>query len=146
MMLNPNTALLTVKHFTMYTEAKEVQRILPYYLASVHTGAHFDVLHRTLVEQIRQSVPGSLQAGLAEPRSGDPSFQIKEMLLFCLILLKNYSDHYIHNYQFHLIIITIIIPSYPHHHYHPYPHRHHHHALGISKQACKFTVRWKETV
>ena len=105
------------------------------------------MFHRTVVEQIKQSVPRSLQAASAEPRSGDPSFKIKEMLLFCLILLKNYSDHYIHNYHYHLIIITIIILLYPHHHYHPYPHRHHHHhALEISKQACKFTVRWKETV
>ena len=129
-MLNPNTALLTVKHFTMYTEAKEVQRILPYYLASVHTGALWmDVLHRTVVEQIKQSVPRSLQAASAEPRSGDPSFKIKEMLFIsltfvksqnhpsfqtiCLILVKNKSEHYIHNYHHHrhhpLISFNILI-------------------------------------
>ena len=89
----------------------------------------------------------SLQAASAEPRSGDPSFKIKEMIFIsltfvksqnhpsfqtiCLILVKNKSEHYIHNYP-------------PHHHDHPYPH--HHHAFGISKQASKFTVGWKQTV
>ena len=41
----------------------------------------------------------------------------------------------------HPVFLTITFDNLHHHqHHHPYPLHHHHHALGIRKQACKFTV------